>query len=216
MYPHLGRFRPAWERAGASPDVLRLMDAAHRAAANNPLVRFRFGQRQIDPLADAFAIFSSPVWRDPWLADRRLTIDPVFEASEIVHHIGRIDRMLRDVAAKKSRLARGSQARLHYQTYEQALLRSLDSARHRAVALNDYRQQVARLEIIQTDQRALAEAQSMADEVLDLLSEAERHAIHTRQVQESVIELASAEDQLRELTTILTGDAIEPPHGPSA
>lgn len=211
MYPHLGRFRAAWERAGASPDALRAMDSAHRAAANNPLVRFRYGQRHIDPLADAFAIFSSPVWRDPWLADRRLTIDPVFEANEIIQHTSRVDRMLREVAAKKSRLPQGSQARLHYASYERALLRSLDAARHRAVALNNYRQQVVRLEIIQADQQALTEAESMADRVLDLLSETERHALHTEEVQRSVTELASAEDHLRELTTILTGDAIEAP-----
>lgn len=214
MYPHLGRFRAAWQRAGASPEVLQLVDAAHQAAFDNPLVLFRYRNRRIDPLGDAFAIFSSPVWRDPWLADRRLTIDPVFEASEIIHHTNRVDRMLREVAARKAQLRQGSVARQHYATYEQALLRSLDAARHRAVALNNYRQQVARLEIIQADQRALPEAEAMADRVLDLLSEAERQKLHAEQVQQSVTELASAEDHLRALTTILTGHAIETPSDP--
>jgi len=187
LYPHLGRMTGPWRSAGASPRQLEILDEAHR----------------LYPLADAYAIFTSVAWRDPWLADRKLTIDPVAEAAEILDHLYKVTSLLTDVRQQLRVLTRESAAAQTYKGYERALLGSLDDGLRRAKALTAYRQEVGRLEDVLLSSRALAEAETFGDRVLDVVSESARHELAIQQLDDSRAQLQMLESGLREITDLL-------------
>lgn len=213
-YPHLGARQAHWERAGATAAQLRMLDEAHRVNRLNPPVGYGDRRTLINPLGDAYAIFTSPAWHDPWLADRRLLIDPIAEAAEIIAHVHQVTGMLREVAEKIRVCAPGSPAQRTYLGYEQALRRSLDDGLRRARALTAYRVEVAKLEVLLTEQLALPEAEAFGDRVMDLLSESTRQEMATRQLDDSRDQLRLLETGLREITELLSSAPSTPhPYG---
>lgn len=203
FYPHLGRAQVAWRAAGATNHQLAILDEAHRLRASTPPVGYRDRRTLVDPLADAYAIFTSPAWRDPWLADHQLVIDPVVEAAEILDHLHRVTALLADVRRQLAVLPRDSAAARTYAGYERALLGSLDDALRRASALTAYRDEVRRLEGVLRVSRAQAEAERFGDRVLDVVSESARQELATRQLDDSRAQLRVLEDGLREITDLL-------------
>lgn len=101
--------------------------------------------------------------------------------------------------------------RLEVRRSEDALRRSLDTARTRAVALHDYRRQVRRLEAILQDQRQLPHATAMADRVMGVVAESARHDVHAQLLRQNNRQLAMIEQGLREITAILGGDDLHVP-----
>jgi len=211
LYPYLGRMVGPWRAAGATPLQLEILDEAHRLYKLTPPVGYRDRRTVVNPLGDAYAIFTSPAWRDPWLADRKLAIDPVVEAAEILAHLHRVTALLTDLRQHLRALPEGSAAARTYRGYEQALLGSLDDGLRRARALTAYRAEVARLETVLSTSRALAEAQTFGDRVLDVVSESVRHELATAQLDSSRDELRSLEGGLREITEQLGGSPALPP-----
>lgn len=210
-YPHLGARRVRWERAGATADQLRVLDEAHRVNRLNPPVGYGDRRTLINPLADAYAIFTSPAWLDPWLADRRLLIDPIAEAAEIIAHVHKVTGLLREVAEKIRVSAPGSNVQRTYLGYEQALRGSLDDGLRRARALTAYRVEVGKLEVLLTEQRAVPEAEAFGDRVMDLLSESARQDLAIRQLDDSRDQLRLLEAGLREITELLNSPVDEGP-----
>ena len=202
-YPHLGRMQAPWQAAGATAYQLEILDEAHRLQAATPPVGYRDRQTVINPLADAYAIFTSPAWRDPWLADRKLSIDPVVEAAEILDHVHRVTALLVDVRLQLRTLPAGSPAGRTYAGYERALLGSLDDGLRRARALTAYRAEVRRLEGVLAGSRALADAETFGDRVLDVVSEGARQELASQQLDDSRLQLRLLEDGLREITDLL-------------
>lgn len=203
LYPHLGRMTGPWRSAGASPRQLEILDEAHRLYQLTPPVGYRDRRTVVNPLADAYAIFTSVAWRDPWLADRKLTIDPVAEAAEILDHLYKVTSLLTDVRQQLRVLTRESAAAQTYKGYERALLGSLDDGLRRAKALTAYRQEVGRLEDVLLSSRALAEAETFGDRVLDVVSESARHELAIQQLDDSRAQLQMLESGLREITDLL-------------
>jgi hypothetical protein len=202
-YPNLGRAQVAWRAAGATPYQLAILDEAHRLRNLTPPVGYRDRRTVINPLADAYAIFTSPAWRDPWLADHQLSIDPVVEAAEILDYVYRVTHLLADVRRQLAVLPADSAAARTYQGYERALLGSLDDGLRRARALTAYRDEVRRLETVLAGSRALAEAETFGDRVLDVVSESARQELATQQLDESRAQLRTLETGLREITEFL-------------
>ena len=202
-YPHLGRFRAQWEAAGASPRQLAILDEAHRLRAATPPVGYRDRRTTVNPLADAYAIFTSPAWRDPWLADHQLHIDPIAEAAEILDHLHKVTGLLAEVHGHRRGLPPGSAAARTYAGYQQALLAALDDGLRRAKALTAYRGEVRRLESVLASSRALPEAEAFGERVLDVVSQSVRHELATRQLDESREQLRMVEHGLREITELL-------------
>lgn len=213
VYPHLGRSVFAWRAAGATPHQLAVLDEAQRLRNLTPPVGYRDRRTLVDPIADAYAIFTSPAWRDPWLADHKLNIDPIAEAAEIVDYLYRVTGLLRDVRHQLAVLPAGSAARRTYGGYEHALLDSLDEALRRARALTAYRSEVRRLEAVLQSSRALAEAETFGDRVLDVVSESARQELATQQLDDSRAQLRTLESGLREITDLL-GTPPPLPMGP--
>lgn len=203
VYPNLGRAQAAWRSAGATPHQLAILDEAHRLRNLTPLVGYRDRRTVVNPLADAYAIFTSPAWRDPWLADHQLNIDPIVEAAEILEHLWRVTALLADVRRQLSLLPGDSAAARTYRGYQRALLESLDDGLRRARALTAYRDEVRRLEEVLAASRAQAEAEAFGDRVLDVLSESARHELATRQLDDSRAQLQALEAGLREITELL-------------
>jgi len=203
LYPHLGRMTGPWRSAGASPRQLEILDEAHRLYELTPPVGYRDRQTVVNPLADAYAIFTSAAWRDPWLADRKLAIDPVEEAAEILDHLYKVTTLLGDVRQQLKVLPAGSPVVQTYRGYERALLSSVDDGLRRAKALTAYRGEVRRLETVLLGSRALADAQTFGDRVLDVVSESARHELATQQLDDSRAQLAMLESGLREITELL-------------
>jgi hypothetical protein len=202
-YPNLGRTQFAWRAAGATPHQLAILDEAHRLRNLTPPVGYRDRRTIINPLADAYAIFTSPAWRDPWLADHQLSIDPIVEAAEILDYLYRVTGLLTDVRRQLGVLPPDSAAARTYQGYERALLGSLDDGLRRARALTAYREEVRRLEAVLAGSRALAEAETFGDRVLDVVSESARQELATQQLDESRAQLQTLETGLREITEFL-------------
>ncbi|WP_375426301.1 hypothetical protein [uncultured Friedmanniella sp.] len=203
-YPHLGRALAAWRSAGATPAQLEILDEAHRIRALTPPVGYRDRRTVINPLADAFAVFTSPAWRDPWLADHQLTIDPVAEAAEVIDHVHRVTALLAEVRAAAATVPPRSAARRTYTDYERALLGALDDGLRRARALSAYRGEVARLARLLEVSRALPQAEAFADRVLDVVSESARQDLAARHLDDSRVQLRELESGLREITDLLT------------
>lgn len=202
-YPHLGRYRAQWQAAGATPRQLAILDEAHRLRALTPPVGYRDRRTTVNPLADAFAIFTSPAWRDPWLADRRLLIDPIAEAAEILDHLHKVTGLLGEVRSHRRGLPPGSAAARTYAGYEQALVGALDDGLRRAKALTAYRGEVRRLESVLRVSRALPEAEAFGDRVLDVVSQSARQELATQQLDDSREQLRMVEHGLREITDLL-------------
>jgi hypothetical protein len=202
-YPYLGRAQRAWRIAGATNHQLAILDEAHRLQARTPPVGYRDRRTVVNPLADAYAIFTSPAWRDPWLADHKLVIDPVVEAAEVLDHLHRVTALLADVRRQLSVLPPGSGTARTYRGYEQALLGSLDDGLRRARALTAYRQEVHRLEELLQISRIQAEAQAFGDRVMDVVSESARQELATHQLDDSRAQLRDLEHGLREITDLL-------------
>lgn len=202
-YLYLGRHRAQWEAAGASPRQLAILDEAHRLQAATPPVGYRDRRTTVDPLADAYAIFTSPAWRDPWLADHQLLIDPIAEAAEIHDHLHKVTGLLAEVRGHRRGLPPGSAAARTYDGYEDALLAALDDGLRRAKALTAYRSEVRRLETVLVVSRALPEAEAFGDRVLDVVSQSARHELATRQLDESRDQLRTVEHELRGITELL-------------
>ncbi len=202
-FPHLGRASGPWRAAGASLHELEILDEAHRIRALTPPVGYRDRRTVINPLADAFAIFTSPAWSDPWLADNRLTIDPVAEAAEIIDHVHRVTTLLSEVRTAAARVPPGTAARRTYADYERALLGALDDGLRRARALSAYRSEVARLAQLLASSRALPQAEMFAGRVLDVVSESARHELGARHLEQSRVHLRELESGLREITDLL-------------
>jgi hypothetical protein len=203
LYPYLGRMTGPWRSAGANPRQLEILDEAHRLYKLTPPVGYRDRQTVVNPLADAYSIFTSAAWRDPWLADRKLAIDPIAEAAEILDHLYKVTSLLTDVRQQLRVLRRESPAAQTYRGYERALLGSLDDGLRRAKALTAYRQEVGRLEDVLLSSRALADAQTFGDRVLDVVSESARHELATQQLDDSRAQLQMLESGLREITELL-------------
>lgn len=210
-YPHLGKALPAWRAAGATPAQLEILDEAHRIRALTPPVGYRDRRTVINPLADAYAIYTSPAWRDPWLADHQLTIDPVAEAAEIIDYVHRVTDVLGEVRSRAVRVPPGSAARRTYADYERALLTSLDDGLRRTRALSAYRAEVARLAAVLATSRALPEAEAFADRVLDVVSESARQELAAAQLDDSRAQLRLLESGLREITDLLGSQPVPPP-----
>ena len=202
-YPHLGRYRAQWQAAGATPRQLAILDEAHRLRAQTPPVGYRDRRTTVNPLADAYAIFTSPAWRDPWLADHQLLIDPIAEAAEILDHLHKVTGLLGEVRDHRRRLPPGSAAARTYAGYEQALLGALDDGLRRAKALTAYRTEVRRLESVLRVSRALPEAEAFGDRVLDVVSQSVRQELATQQLDDSREQLRMVEHGLREITDLL-------------
>jgi hypothetical protein len=202
-YPHLGRTQTAWRTAGATPYQLAILDEAHRLRNLTPPVGYRDRRTIVNPLADAYTIFTSPAWRDPWLADHKLAIDPIVEAAEILDYLHRVTGLLADVRRQLGVLPGDSAAARTYQGYQRALLASLDDGLRRARALTAYRDEVRRLEVVLAGSRALAEAETFGDRVLDVVSESARQELATQQLDESRAQLRTLETGLREITEFL-------------
>lgn len=215
-YPHLGRAFAAWRAAGATLRQLEILDEAHRIRALTPPVGYRDRRTVINPLADAFAVFTSPAWGDPWLADNKLTIDPVAEAAEIIDHIHRVTTLLAEVRAAAARVPPRTAARQTYTDYERALLGALDDGLRRARALSAYRSQVARLAQLLEGSRALPQAEALADRVLDVVSESARQELAAHHLDQSRVQLRQLESGLREITDLLATPSELPvaPLGP--
>ena len=203
FYPHLGRSVLAWRAAGATAHQLAVLDEAQRLRNLTPPVGYRDRRTLVDPIADAYAIFTSPAWRDPWLADHKLNIDPVAEAAEVVDYLFRVTGLLRDVRRQLAVLPPASAAARTYLGYERALLDSLDESLRRARALTAYRNEVRRLEAVLQSSRALAEAETFGDRVLDVVSESARQELATQQLDDSRAQLRTLETGLREITDLL-------------
>lgn len=202
-YPHLGRLRPEWQAAGATPHQLAILDEAHRLRAATPPVGYRDRRTTVNPLADAYAIFTSPAWRDPWLADHQLLIDPIAEAAEILDHLHKVTGLLAEVRGHRRGLPPGSAAAQTYAGYEDALLGALDDGLRRARALTAYRAEVRRLESVLRVSQALPEAEAFGDRVLDVVSQSARHELAARQLDDSREQLRMVEHGLREITDLL-------------
>jgi hypothetical protein len=213
-YPHLGRAQAAWRAAGATPYQLAILDEAHRLRNLTPPVGYRDRRTVVNPLADAYTIFTSPAWRDPWLADHQLSIDPVVEAAEILDYLHRVTSLLADVRRQLAVLPGDSAAARTYQGYQRALLDSLDDGLRRARALTAYRDEVRQLEGVLAGSRALAEAETFGDRVLDVVSESARQELATQQLDDSRAQLRTLENGLREITDLLGSVPtlpVEPP-----
>jgi hypothetical protein len=214
-YPNLGRAQFAWRAAGATPYQLAILDEAHRLRNLTPPVGYRDRRTIVNPLADAYAIFTSPAWRDPWLADHKLSIDPIVEAAEILDYLHRVTALVADVRGQLGVLPGDSAAARTYQGYERALLTSLDDGLRRARALTAYRDEVRRLEVVLAGSRALAEAETFGDRVLDVVSESARQELATQQLDESRAQLRTLETGLREITEFLGTAPTLPAEPPS-
>lgn len=212
-YRHLGRTQHAWRAAGATNRQLAILDEAHRLQAMTPPVGYRDQRTVVNPLGDAYAILTSPAWRDPWLADHKLDIEPVVEAAEIVDHLYRVTSLLRDVRRQLADVPRGSRTAQIYQGYERALLGSLDDGLRRARALTAYREEVRRLEAVLRASQVQAEAEAFGDRVMDVVSESARQELATRQLDDNRAQLRALEDGLREITDLL-GSSPELPAEP--
>jgi hypothetical protein len=212
-YPHLGRALPAWRAAGATAAQLEILDEAHRIRALTPPVGYRDRRTVIDPLADAYAVFTSPAWRDPWLADHQLAIDPVAEAAEVIDHVHRVTALLAEVRTAAATVPPRSAARRTYADHERALLGALDDGLRRARALSAYRAEVARLARVLEVSRALPQAEAFGDRVLDVVAESARQDLAARHLDDSRTQLRELESGLREITDLLT-TAPELPFAP--
>ncbi|SDR70323.1 hypothetical protein SAMN04488543_0119 [Friedmanniella luteola] len=209
-YPHLGRFRAQWQAAGATPHQLAILDEAHRLRAATPPVGYRDRRTTVHPLADAYAIFTSPAWRDPWLADHQLLIDPIAEAAEILDHLHKVTGLLSEVRGHRRELPPGSAAARTYAGYEHALLGALDDGLRRAKALTAYQAEVRRLESVLRVSRALPEAEAFGDRVLDVVSQSARHELAAQQLDDSREQLRMVEHGLREITDLLGSAPVLP------
>jgi hypothetical protein len=211
LYPDLGARKRLWVQAGATPAQLSTLNEIHRLQRLNPPAGYGDRRTMINPLADAYAIFSSRAWRDPWLADRQLLIDPIAEAADIVDYVHRVTQMLAEINAKKVAASPGSATRAQYEMYQNALRQSLDVALRRAKALTQYRREVEKLERLLDDQRSWPAAAALGDRVMDVLSESARHDLATSQLRESSAQLRLIESGLREITLVLNETALELP-----
>jgi hypothetical protein len=211
LYPDLGARQRLWVQAGATSAQLSTLNEIHRVQRLNPPVGYGDRRTMINPLADAYAIFSSRAWRDPWLADRQLLIDPIAEAADIVDYVHRVTQMLAEINAKKVAASPGSATRTQYEMYQNALRQSLDVALRRAKALTQYRREVEKLERLLDDQRSWPAAAALGDRVMDVLSESARHDLATSQLRESSAQLRLIESGLREITLVLNETALELP-----
>lgn len=209
-FPYLGRALPAWRAAGATLAQLEILDEAHRIRSLTPPVGYRDRRTTIDPLADAYAIATSPAWRDPWLADHQLAIDPVAEAAEIIDHVHRVTSLLREVRVAARTAPPRSAARRTYGDYERALLGALDDGLRRARALSAYRAEVARLAEVLEVSRALPRAEAFADRVLDVVSESARQDLAAKHLDDSRAQLGLLESGLREITDLLGSAPLLP------
>ena len=210
-YAYLGRALPAWRAAGATAAQLELLDEAHRIRALTPPVGYRDRQTVINPLADAYAIVTSPAWRDPWLSDHQLTIDPIAEAAEIIDYVHRVTSVLGEVRGRAATVPPRSAAGRTYADYERALLASLDDGLRRTRALSAYRDEVARLANVLSVSRQLPVAEAFADRVLDVVSESARQELAAAQLDDSRAQLRLLESGLREITDLLGSDPVLPP-----
>ncbi len=207
-WPELGARRNAWRAVGAGDEQLDALEQAHLRQRRMRSTSLVTEAGPVRPLADAFAICRSPAWRDPWLTYRRLQIDPVAEACEIVGFLDRVAALMTEARARSAFLPPDSMTAQRYVRYQRDLHQAYRHAAQRAEALHAYRVQVDRLAALVADQSRLAETEAFGERVRDLLAEGAGHDVGRGFVVDSTASLQRIEQELRAAHTVLASHPL--------
>lgn len=157
------------------------------------------------PGDDALQIVTSRAWSDPWLADHRLDIAPLHEATEIYEYLLRIAENVTEFHRKAERLADAPEAAT-YRDYIENLTGDLTAVQRRIEALAGYATQIAELSRLLYSQELLPQIERDTDRVLNLQSESRRHELAAEHIDRQRRDLLHLEQGLREIQTLLTTD----------
>lgn len=192
-----GRFRDA-------------LDSVPEGVSKN---RIGFALAGTEPGNIALDIVTSTAWSDSWLADHKLEVDPVREATEIYDYLGRVAAKVAEFSERADAL-RDTPAAASYRQYAEDLTTDLTAVRDRARALFGYQADVKRLSQLLRAEHAQPQLEQDADAVLDLVAESRRHQLAAEYLRQQQQELQTITDGLRELQAILNNDSTRLPIRP--
>ncbi|MBO0811297.1 MAG: hypothetical protein J2P23_04540 [Microlunatus sp.] len=215
-------FHPSRRRRPKYPPGLSGQEKSQIAQLGAAYDRFRYAQESlpagtarnrigwalagIEPGNLALDIVASSAWTDSWLADHKLDVDPLREATEIYDYLGRVAAKVAEFSARADAL-HDTPAAATYRQYTKDLTTELSGVQDRARALFGYRAEVNRLSQLLQAEHAQPQLEQDADAVLDLVAESRRHELAAEYIQQRQQELQAITDGLRELQSILNDDS---------
>lgn len=188
---------------GAAYD--RFRRAVESMPAGEPKNRIGSALAGTEPGNIALDIVTSTAWSDSWLADHKLEVDPLREATEIYDYLGRVATKVTEFSDRADTL-HGTPAAATYRQYTKDLTADLTAVRDRARALFGYRTDVNRLSQLLQAEHAQPQLREDADAVLDLVAESRRHELAAEYLQLRQQELQAITEALRELQSVLNDD----------
>lgn len=222
-------FHPSPRRRAIYPPGVSSRDKAQIAQLGAAYGRFRNALKSVpagtarnrmfsalagtEPGNIALDIVASTAWSDSWLADHKLEVDPLREATEIYDYLGRVATKVAEFNDRAEAL-HDTPAAASYRQYIDDLTADLRPVRDRARALDSYRGDVNRLSQLLEAEHARPQLQQDADAVLDLVAESRRHELAAEYLRQQQRELQAITDGLRELQTILNDDSTRLPTRP--
>lgn len=167
----------------------------------------------IEPGNIALDVVASSAWSDSWLADHKLHVDPLREATEIYDYLGRVATKVAEFSDRADAL-HDTPAAATYRQYTEDLTADLSPVQDRVRALFGYRTEINRLSQLLQAEHAQPQLEQDADAVLDLMAESRRHELAAEYLQQRQQELQAITAGLRELQSILNDDSTRLPTGP--
>lgn len=184
----------------------RFRRALESMPAGEPRNRIGSALAGTEPGNIALDIVTSTAWSDSWLADHKLEVDPLREATEIYDYLGRVAAKVIEFSDRADAL-HDTPAAATYRQYTNDLTAELTAVRNRARALFAYRADIDRLSQLLQAERAQPQLQEDADAVLDLVAENRRHELAAEYLQQRQKDLQAITETLRQLQSILNDDS---------
>lgn len=191
----------------------RFRESLESVPAGQARNRIGFALAGTEPGNVALEIITSTAWSDSWLADHKLEVDPLREATEIYDYLGRVAAKVAEFSERADAL-RETPAAASYRQYTEDLTKDLTAVRDRARALFGYQSDVKRLSHLLQAEQAQPQLAQDADAVLDLVAEGRRQELAAEYLRQRQQELQTITDGLRELQTILNDDSTRLPTHP--
>ena len=191
----------------------RFRDALDSVPDGQPKNRIAFALAGTEPGDIALGIVTSTAWSDSWLAEHKLDVDPLREATEIYDYLGRVAAKIAEFSERADAL-RGTPVAARYRQYAEDLTTDLTAVRDRARALFAYQTDVKRLSQLLRAEHAQPQLEQDADAVLDLVAESRRHQLAAEYLRQRQKELQTITDGLRELQAILNDTSTRLPTRP--
>ena len=204
-----GRDRIQWSRIRSGYErVQQALQFMPSGRERNRIVAALAGFRPADV---ALEIVTSPAWSAPWLADHRLTWDPLHEASEIYDSLARVAERTTELGYAAAVYPESDWAH-RYSSSNVDTAADLQAIEERARAFRGYGANVAQLSsVLLIEDRYLRQCGAGAGHTM--VADRGQHHRATRQLWERGREVQLAAAGLRSLQSLVNGAAAPPGEG---